>query len=181
MGVFFFLFIMPFSLNAKTGYETATFAGGCFWCMEKPFEEITGVVSVVSGYTGGKEENPTYEEVSSGTTGHVEAVEITYDPSQVDYKTLLDIFWKQVDPTDPGGQFVDRGGQYGTAIFYHSSEQKKLAEESKNELETSGKFSKPVVTKIIEASNFYPAEEYHQDYYEKKASQPYCHIYTERL
>lgn len=164
---FLFLFFLPFGLNARSEYEKATFAGGCFWCMEKPFEEVPGVVSVISGYTGGKKENPTYEEVSGGGTGHIEAVEITYIPSQVEYRTLLDIFWKQVDPTDPGGQFVDRGGQYGTAIFYHSSEQKEQALESRRELETSGRFGKPVVTKIIEASTFYPAEEYHQDYYKK--------------
>lgn len=137
--------------------------------MEKPFEEVEGVVSVVSGYTGGNKDNPTYEEVSGGTTGHMEAVQIEYVPSRVDYKMLLDIFWRQVDPTDPGGQFVDRGGQYGTAIFYHSNEQKKMAEESRRELETSGTFSKPIVTKIIKASQFYPAEEYHQDYYKKNS------------
>lgn len=170
LGVFLFLFALPFSLHAKAEkdeYETATFAGGCFWCMEKPFEKVTGVVDVVSGYTGGKKEHPTYEEVSSGSTSHMEAVQITYIPSEVEYTTLLSIFWRQIDPTDPGGQFVDRGGQYGTAIFYHSSEQKKLAEESKSELAASGAFEKPVVTKIVKATPFYPAEEYHQDYYKK--------------
>jgi len=116
LGVFLFLFALPFSLHAKAAkdeYETATFAGGCFWCMEKPFEKVTGVVDVVSGYTGGKKEQPTYEEVSSGSTGHMEAVRITYIPSQVEYNTLLHIVWIQVDPTDPNGHFVDRGGQYG--------------------------------------------------------------------
>jgi len=167
MGSFLFLLVMPFGLSARSEYETATFAGGCFWCMEKPFEEVPGVVSVVSGYTGGQKENPTYEEVSGGGTGHLEAVEITYIPSRVEYKTLLDIFWRQVDPTDPGGQFVDRGGQYGTTIFYHGSDQKKTAEESRRELEATGRFEKPVVTKIVKASRFYPAEEYHQDYYKK--------------
>jgi len=167
LGAFLFLFILPMNLHAKTEYATATFAGGCFWCMEQPFEEIDGVMDVVSGYTGGKKANPTYQEVSSGGTGHMEAVQITYIPSKIDYKTLLDIFWRQVNPTDPGGQFVDRGDQYGTAIFYHSDEQKFLAEKSKHELETSGKFNKPIVTKIIKASHFYRAEDYHQDYHSK--------------
>ena len=131
LALFVLFFILPLSLHAKPEYATATFAGGCFWCMEKPFEEVDGVVDVVSGYTGGQKVNPTYEEVSSGMTKHVEAVQITYDPSKVDYTILLDIFWRQIDPTDPGGQFADRGYQYGTAIFYHNDEQKSLAEKSK--------------------------------------------------
>ncbi|WP_117169411.1 peptide-methionine (S)-S-oxide reductase MsrA [Paraliobacillus sediminis] len=146
----------------------ATFAGGCFWCMVEPFDEQPGIEKVVSGYTGGHTENPTYEEVCSDTTGHVEAVQITYDPSLFSYQRLLELFWRQIDPTDPGGQFNDRGDSYKTAIFYHTDEQKELAEESKQELEASGKFKKPIATKILEASTFYRAEEHHQDYYKKQ-------------
>jgi len=135
--------------------------------MEPPFEKLEGVVEVISGYTGGHKENPTYEEVSSGTTGHVEAVQITYDPSKITYSELLEVFWKQIDPTDPDGQFVDRGLQYRTVIFYHNDEQKSLAEKSKEELDKSGRYEKPIVTEIIKASKFYEAEEYHQDYYKK--------------
>jgi peptide methionine sulfoxide reductase msrA/msrB len=154
--------------NAATNKpEKATFAGGCFWCMEPPFEKLEGVIEVISGYTGGKKQNPTYEEVSSGSTGHLEAVEIIYDPKIVTYERLLDVFWKNIDPTDAGGQFVDRGGQYRSAIFYHSDEQKKLAEASRWKLATSGVFSKTIVTEIIPASTFYKAEDYHQDYYKK--------------
>jgi peptide methionine sulfoxide reductase msrA/msrB len=152
---------------ARVKYEKATFAGGCFWCMEHPFEKIEGVKGVISGYTGGAKSNPTYAEVSSGRTGHVEAVQIIYDPSKVTYDRLLDVFWRQIDPTDPGGQFVDRGSQYVTAIFYHSDEQKKLAELSRKKLEDSGTFKRPIVTKILKAGQFYPAEDYHQDYYRK--------------
>ena len=152
---------------AETRIERAIFAGGCFWCMESPFEKIEGVKEVISGYTGGRKENPTYEEVSSGTTGHLEAVEVVYDPSKVSYERLLDMFWRQIDPTDLNGQFVDRGSQYRSAIFYLSVEQKRLAEKSKEELQKSGKFKRPVVTEILPASTFYRAEEYHQDYYKK--------------
>jgi len=152
---------------AETRIERAIFAGGCFWCMESPFEKIEGVKEVISGYTGGRKENPTYEEVSSGTTGHLEAVEVVYDPSKVSYERLLDMFWMQIDPTDLNGQFVDRGSQYRSAIFYLSVEQKRLAEKSKEELQKSGKFKRPVVTEILPASTFYRAEEYHQDYYKK--------------
>jgi peptide methionine sulfoxide reductase msrA/msrB len=148
--------------------EKATFAGGCFWCMEPPFEKLEGVKEVISGYTGGQKVNPTYEEVSSGTTGHVEAVEVIYDPSKVTYQKLLDVFWRQVDPADGGGQFVDRGSSYLTAIFYHNEEQRRLAEESKLALEKSGRFgNKPIVTPIRPAGPFYRAEDYHQDYYKK--------------
>lgn len=147
--------------------EKATFAGGCFWCMEPPFDKIKGVVSTTSGYTGGSKENPTYEEVSSGRTGHAESVEILYDPAQVAYEKLLDVFWRNIDPTTRDRQFVDSGSQYRTAIFYHSEEQKRLAEESRARLEKSGKFGKPIVTEIAPAGRFYPAEEYHQDYYQK--------------
>jgi len=144
--------------------KMATFAGGCFWCMQPPFRMIDGVIDVVSGYAGGTKENPTYEEVSSGTTGHLEAVQVTYDPGRVSYETLLETFWRQIDPTDPGGQFADQGPQYRTAIFYHDEEQRRLAEESKKRLDASGKFARPVSTEIRPFTNFYPAEEYHQDY-----------------
>jgi peptide methionine sulfoxide reductase msrA/msrB len=151
----------------ETNLRKATFAGGCFWCTEADFEKLPGVVKVISGYTGGNKENPTYEEVSSGTTGHVEAVQVYYDPSKVTYEELLDYFWKHIDPTDPGGQFVDRGSQYRSVIFYHNEEQKQLAEKSKEALGKSGKFDKPIVTEIIRATKFYEAEDYHQDYYKK--------------
>lgn len=147
--------------------ELATFAGGCFWCMVKPFDQEPGIMKVISGYTGGHKENPTYKEVCSETTGHYEAVQITYDPSVYSYEKLLNIYWQQIDPTDPGGQFYDRGQSYQTVIFYHTEEQKNLAEASKQQLEASGKFNKPIATKILPASTFYPAEEYHQDYYKK--------------
>jgi peptide-methionine (S)-S-oxide reductase len=147
--------------------KKATFAGGCFWCMVKPFDEQPGIISVVSGYTGGITENPTYQEVCSETTGHYEAVQITFDPNVYPYEKLLELFWQQIDPTDPGGQFYDRGKSYQTAIFYHTEEQKKLAELSKLELQNSGRFSKPIVTEILSAGVFYEAEEYHQQYYKK--------------
>lgn len=153
--------------NAETKFEKATFAGGCFWCMETPFEKIDGVKVVISGYTGGQKKNPTYEEVSAGVTGHLEAVEVTYDPAKVSYEKLLDLFWRQIDPTDPNGQFVDRGTQYRSAIFYHSAGQKAAAEKSKEALGKSGRFKKPVVTEILPAAVFYQAEDYHQDYYKK--------------
>ena len=145
----------------------ATFSGGCFWCTEADFEKLPGVVKVISGYTGGNKENPTYEEVSSGTTGHVEAVQVYYDPSKITFEELLDFFWKHIDPTDPGGQFVDRGPQYRSIIFYHDEDQKRLAEKSKETLDKSGRFNEPVVTEIIKFTKFYEAEEYHQDYYKK--------------
>ncbi|MGA1844077.1 MAG: peptide-methionine (R)-S-oxide reductase MsrB [bacterium] len=158
-------------LPARTKLEKATFAGGCFWCLEPPFEGLDGVVSVTPGYTGGELENPTYEQVSSGATGHREAVEIVYDPSKMSYQRLLDVFWGQIDPTDPGGQFVDRGTQYTTAIFYHNEDQRKTAEESRMRLSESKRFERPIVTEILPASAFYPAEEYHQDYHKKYPSQ----------
>jgi peptide methionine sulfoxide reductase msrA/msrB len=150
-------------------FKKATFAGGCFWCTEADFEKVKGVVEVVSGYTGGKTENPTYEEVSSGSSGHIEAVQVIYDPAKVSYQELLEIFWRHVDPTDPGGQFVDRGSQYRTAIFFHDEEQRRLAEESKEALDRSGRFKKPVVTEILPLTKFYDAEDYHQDYYKKSS------------
>ena len=143
----------------------AIFAGGCFWCMEPPFEKLDGVHAVVSGYIAGHKENPTYQEVSSGTTGHTEAVEISYDPAKVSFAELLDVFWMNVDPTDAGGQFVDRGSQYRTGIYYLDDEQRQLAEASRDRLDRSGRFDRPVVTEIVAATRFYPAEAYHQDYY----------------
>lgn len=147
--------------------EKATFAGGCFWCMVKPFDSYDGIHAVVSGYTGGDLENPTYEQVCTNSTGHKEAVQITFDSSVFPYEQLVELFWMQIDPTDPGGQFYDRGSSYESAIFYHSDSQKEIAEASKIALQTSGKFSKPIVTPILEAKPFYPAEQYHQDYYKK--------------
>lgn len=151
----------------KNETEKATVAGGCFWCIEHPFEEVQGVLEAVSGFAGGKEENPSYEEVSSGTTGHVEAVQITFDPEIVSYEDILNIFWRQINPTDDGGQFPDRGSQYRTVIFYNNQDQKKIAEKTKKDLEESGRFDKPIVTEIKKFTTFYPAEEYHQDYAEK--------------
>ena len=149
----------------KTGTDTATFAGGCFWCIESDFKKHAGVQKAVSGYTGGHKENPTYEEVCSGLSGHVEAVQIEFDPDQISYEDLLGIFWQHVDPTDPDGQFVDRGSQYRTAIFFHSEDQRALAETSKQTLDQSGRFSKPIATDILPVQKFYPAEPYHQSYY----------------
>lgn len=153
--------------DKKVKFEKATFAGGCFWCMEHPFEKLNGVIEVVSGYTGGHKENPTYKEVSAGGTGHVEAVQIIYDPSKITYSEFLNVFWKQIDPTDPVGQFADKGSQYRTAIFYHNKKQNSLAEKSKEELNKSGRYDKPIVTEILKASKFFKAEEHHQDYYKK--------------
>lgn len=170
-----FVFLLPAILliqtesSAQTELDRATLAGGCFWCMEGPFEKLEGVLEVISGYTGGHKANPTYEEVSSGMTGHLEAVQITFDPSKISYSEILDLFWRQINPTDSGGQFVDRGRQYRTAIFYHNEEQKALAERSKAELNKSGRYKDPIVTEIIKASDFYKAEEYHQDYYKKNS------------
>jgi len=146
----------------------ATFAGGCFWCMEPPFEKLDGVHAVISGYTGGHVKDPTYRQVSSGGTGHLEVVQVRYNPSEVSYKKLLSIFWRQINPTDDGGQFVDRGHQYTTRIFYHSERQKTLAETSRTRLENAGVFEAPIVTEISPAETFYRAEAYHQDYYRKK-------------
>ena len=148
-------------------YETATFAGGCFWCIEPPFDKMDGVVDTIAGYTGGNVKNPTYQQVSTGRTGHAEAVEIIYDPEVVSYDKLLEVFWLNIDPTDSGGQFADRGSQYRPEIFYHSEAQRKAAEASKKKLDESGKFGNPVVVAITEATEFYPAEEYHQSYYKK--------------
>ena len=152
---------------AKT--ETATFAGGCFWCEEAAFDALPGVISVTSGYTGGTKKDPTYEEVSSGTTGHAESVEVVFDPGKVSYRQLLDIFWFNVDPADPNGQFCDKGSQYRSAIFYHGEEQHRLAEQSKKELEESKRFAGPIVTQIVPATTFYRAEEHHQHFHEKNS------------
>lgn len=153
----------------QAGLAKATFAGGCFWCMQPPFDKLDGVVSTTAGYTGGHKVNPTYKEVSAGGTGHAEAVEITYDPKKISYDKLLDVFWHNVDPTDAGGQFCDRGNQYRSEIFYHDEAQKRLAEASKAALEKSKPFKEPIVTKIVAATKFYPAEEYHQEYYKKNS------------
>lgn len=147
--------------------KKATFAGGCFWCMEASFEKLAGVKNVVSGYMGGVDKNPSYHDISRGRTGHREVVQVSYDPGKISYERLLELYWRQIDPTDQGGQFADRGKQYRTAIFYHDEAQKKLAEKSKMDLERSGRFSKPIVTEIIRAGEFHPAEEYHQDYHRK--------------
>jgi len=147
--------------------EKATFAGGCFWCLEPPFRKLEGVSQVLPGYAGGPEKDPTYTEVSSGATGHVEAVQIEYDPAKVAYEELLEIFWRNIDPTDGGGQFADRGGQYQTVVFYHNEKQKEAAERSKKALEESGKFKNPVVTPVRAFTSFYPAEEYHREYSRK--------------
>ena len=145
--------------------QKATFAGGCFWCMEKPFEILPGVVSVTSGYAGGTNKNPTYQNYAA--YGHIEVVEIVYDPAKVSYEKLLEVYWRQIDPTDPGGQFVDRGKAYSTAIFYHDDEQRMLAEKSKEDLGKNDIFDKPLVTPILPAVKFYAAEDYHQDYYKE--------------
>lgn len=147
--------------------EIAVFAGGCFWCMQHPFDKLNGVVSTAVGYTGGDKENPTYEDVCSGETGHTEAIEIQFDPAQITYSELLDIFWKNIDPTTPNRQFADIGSQYRTVVFYHDEEQKQIAESSKDEMGRSGIHEKPIVTEIIPASVFWTAEEYHQEYYKK--------------
>lgn len=146
---------------------TATFAGGCFWCLEPPFDRVPGVVSTTVGYTGGHKANPTYEQVSSGGTGHAEAIQIVFDPDKVSYARLLDVFWRNVDPFDAKGQFCDRGSQYRSAIFYHDEEQRKQAEQSRKELAESLAVERMVATEIVPATQFYPAEEYHQDYYRK--------------
>ncbi|WP_214733524.1 peptide-methionine (S)-S-oxide reductase MsrA [Exiguobacterium sp. s154] len=147
--------------------EKATFAGGCFWCMVTPFEELPGIEGIVSGYMGGQVDNPTYEQVKTGTTGHLEVVQITYDPALFSYERLLELYWIQTDPTDDGGQFQDRGPQYAPAIFYHTEKQRIAAEASRDVLAASGRFTAPIVTKIIPATTFFAAEDYHQDYHKK--------------
>jgi len=147
--------------------QTATFAGGCFWCTESDFESLPGVLAVISGYTGGNQTHPTYHQVCAGGTGHTEAVQVHYDPDRITYRILLDRFWRMIDPTDAGGQFVDRGSQYRTAIFFHDEDQKRLAEQSRDALKHSGLFTKSLATAIVPLTVFYPAEDYHQDYYIK--------------
>jgi len=171
-SVLLWLLLVPLTGSAVSpvadpGYSTATFAGGCFWCMEHPFDELNGVISTTSGYTGGHKLNPTYKEVSHGGTGHAEAVQIVYDPKRISYTELLDVFWHNVDPTDPRGQFCDKGDQYRSEIFYHDKKQHELAEQSKAALVKHKPFSGDVVTVIAPATVFYPAEDYHQDYYIK--------------
>lgn len=164
--------VEPFSeaeLQYLEPYDTAIFAGGCFWCLEDPFEKLVGVAEVISGYTGGSKENPTYREVASGRTDHREAVIVYYNEDVISYEQLLEVFWKNIDPTDPGGQFFDRGGHYATGIFVQNEEQRRFATESKRDMSSSGRFDEPIVTEILEAGPFYPAEEYHQDYYIKSA------------
>ena len=151
----------------QAGLAKATFAGGCFWCMEPPYDKLDGVISTTSGYTGGQKTNPSYREVSAGGTGHTEAVQVVYDPKKVSYEKLLEVFWRNVDPTDAGGQFCDRGDQYRTGIFFHDDDQKRVAEISKAAMEKSKPFKQPIVTKLVAATEFYPAEDYHQDYYMK--------------
>jgi peptide-methionine (S)-S-oxide reductase len=155
------------TVTAATNLEKATFAGGCFWCMEHPFDEIPGVVSVTPGYTGGQKKSPTYEEVSAGGTGHAESVQIVYDPARVTYEKLLDVFWHNIDPVAKDRQFCDTGHQYRSAIFYHDEEQHRLALQSKALLEKNKTFKEPVATEIVQATEFYPAEDYHQHYYKK--------------
>lgn len=156
---------MHMNANNETTYEKATLAGGCFWCMQPPFEHLNGVTSVLAGYANGNGTKPTYENYAE--KGYLEAVQITFDPTKISYAAILDIFWHQFDPTDAGGQFNDRGPQYRSGIFYHNEEQKKVAEESKKQLAASSRFEKPIVTEITKFTNFYPAEEYHQDYHDK--------------
>lgn len=150
--------------------EKATFAGGCFWCVEADFDKVEGVISTTSGYIGGKTANPSYRQVSSGGTGHAEAVEIVFDPAKVSYEKLLQVFWRNIDPVAKDRQFCDSGDMYRSAIFFHGSEQRALAEKSKKDIEASGKFTQPIATELVAASTFYPAENYHQDYHKKNPS-----------
>jgi peptide-methionine (S)-S-oxide reductase len=155
------------ALAADQQPATATFAGGCFWCMEPPFDALDGVISTTSGYTGGHVPAPNYKQVSAGGTGHTEAVQVVYDPARVGYETLLEVFWRNIDPLDAKGQFCDRGDQYRTGIFYHDEEQKRLAEASRGRLDASRVLDQPIVTEITAVTVFYPAEDYHQDYYQR--------------
>ncbi len=165
--IFLLSLILGAHMNGSTlgNHKIATFAGGCFWCVEAPYEKVDGVIDAVSGYMGGNDKNPTYDNYAK--KGHIEVVQITYDPHKTSYEDLLHIFWRQINPTDAGGQFGDRGPQYRSVIFYHNDEQKKLAEKSKKQLAQSGRFTKPIVTELLPASAFYPAEDYHQDYHKK--------------
>jgi len=172
--ILFFVALLTFSIvigvgdcHAAAKLEKATFAGGCFWCMEAPFDKLDGVISVTSGYTGGSVRNPSYEQVSAGSTGHTEAVQIVYDPARISYSKLLSVFWVNIDPTVRDRQFCDIGNQYRSGIFYHSSEQQRAALQSKAGLDRTKNFKEPIVTEIVAATEFYPAEEYHQHYYKK--------------
>lgn len=167
------LIAVPTPGSAQTA--KATFAGGCFWCMEPPFDELDGVISTTSGYIGGKTKNPTYEQVSSGTTGHAEALQVVYDPKKITYEKLLEVYWRNIDPFAADGQFCDLGNQYRSAIFYHDANQKSAAEKSKKAIQA--RFKQPVLTEITAAAVFYPAEDYHQDYYNTTGKTPYCHVY----
>ncbi|MFZ1292030.1 MAG: peptide-methionine (S)-S-oxide reductase MsrA [Melioribacteraceae bacterium] len=162
------------TMDKKNNIEIATFGTGCFWCTETIFEKLKGVESAVSGYSGGTKENPTYKEVCTGETGHAEVIQITFNPSVISFKELLEVFWKTHDPTTLNRQGEDVGTQYRSAIFYHNEEQKKLAEEYKSKLETAKVYKNPIVTEITKFSKFFPAENYHQDYYEQNKTQPYC-------
>lgn len=155
------------SLPAEEKGCVAIFSGGCFWCMEQPFKQLSGVLDVVVGYSGGTTKNPDYKTVCSGGTDHYESVKVTYDPDRVSYRELVEVFWRQIDPTDDGGQFADRGNHYRTGIFYTNEEQKEVALQSKKDLQEAGIFAEPIVTRILPATKFYPAEEYHQEYYQK--------------
>jgi len=162
-------FSSAYAQESDQGLEKASFAGGCFWCMQPFFDHLKGVKKTVVGYTGGHVPNPSYEDVSGGETGHAESIEVTFDPKEVSYQKVLSLYWHNIDPTQVNGQFVDEGTQYRTVIFYHNEEQKKIAIESKKALEASGRFNKPIVTAIEPAGPFYPAEDYHQKYYEKNS------------
>jgi peptide-methionine (S)-S-oxide reductase len=153
--------------HAQPATQVATFAGGCFWCMQPPFQKLDGVVSTTVGYTGGHTKNPTYEQVSAGGTGHAESVQVVFDPQKISYAKVLDVFWHNVDPITPNAQFCDHGNQYRTAIFYHDETQRQLAEESKKQIEAAKRFDRPLATEIVAATEFYPAEDYHQNYHEK--------------
>ena len=173
--------VVQTSVN-KDGLETATFGAGCFWCVEAVFQQLEGVKTVASGYTGGKVENPTYKQVSAGTSGHAEVIQLTYDPKVVSFAELLEVFWQTHDPTTLNRQGADVGTQYRSAIFYHTPEQKTLAEKYKQELDAAGAFNSPIVTEIVPASKFYKAEDYHQNYYNLNSSQPYCsYVITPKL
>jgi methionine-S-sulfoxide reductase len=183
LSVFILLYSLPIILAGDDKevvvdlqkYEKATFAGGCFWCVQPPYDKLNGVVKTTVGYTGGQEKNPTYKQVSYGKTTHTESIEVVFDPAVVSYEQLLDVFWMNIDPTDIKGQFVDRGSQYRPEIFYHSENQRIIAENSKQKLEKSGRFDKPVVVPITPASQFWKGEDYHQKYYKKSPVSYYAY------
>jgi peptide-methionine (S)-S-oxide reductase len=181
-SLYMFLIVLLVAATGSAGHAAeqakAVFAGGCFWCMEEVFEKVEGVVSVTSGYMGGQKANPTYEDVSAGGTGHAESVEVVYDPAKVSYQKLLDHFWKNVDPLTPNAQFCDHGTQYRAAIFYGNDEEKRQAEASRQAVEQSKRFTEPIVTQIVSAAKFYPAEDYHQDFYKKNPARYKFYKYT---